>query len=274
MNVRVSVNIKDGRSTIKQGQIEILEVLYKYRFSSRSLIANLLKVNEKTLYKKLIVLVKHNLIGSKLDNKSRIKGLPVAYYLTPIGLRFLQSLEKHEYITDKTIKASYRDKAASEATITHSFAVFAQVLALKHVYPQLKAYLRRDMSRYSYFPKTLPDAFLSLPGGNTTKRFFLDYISDSQERKAFFQRVYSYIDFFDTDGWSVTNTETPVLLFTCENASTERRITRLIKGVISKVDPDEEVIVYTTTKKALGNIDREAAIWTSIDEPGELISLA
>jgi len=273
MNDRTSINIKDGRSTIKQAQVDILEVLYKYRFGSRKLIANLLKINEKTLYKKLIVLVKHSLIGSKLDNKSKIKGLPVAYYLTPKGLKFLQSLENHTHITDKIIKSSYRDKTSSEATIVHSFDVFSQILTLKQCYPQLKAYLRRDMSHFSYFPKTLPDAFLSMSVDNSTKRFFFDYISDSQERKAFFQRVYGYIDFFDTDGWSVTNTETPVLLFTCENASTERRITRLTRGVISKVDPDEEVIVYTTTKRALDNIDREAAIWTSIDEPGELISL-
>jgi DNA-binding PadR family transcriptional regulator len=273
MNDRLSVNIKDGRSTIKQAQVDILEVLYKYRFGSRSLIANLLKVNEKTLYKKLIVLVKHGLIGSKLDNKSKIKGLPVAYYLTPKGLKFLQLLENHTHITDKIIKSSYRDKSASENTITHSFDVFSQILALIRPYPHLKAYLRRDMSRFSYFPKTLPDAFLSLPDGNAAKRFFFDYISDSQERKAFFQRVYTYIDFFEQGGWNVTNTETPILLFVAEKASTERRIRRLIKGVISKMDLSEEITAYTTTKKAIERIDSDAAIWTSIDEPDELISL-
>ncbi|NTU72557.1 hypothetical protein HGB07_00030 [Candidatus Roizmanbacteria bacterium] len=273
MNDRSSINIKDGRSTIKQPQIDTLEVLYKYRFGSRKLIANLLKVNEKTLYKKLIVLVKHGLIGSKLDNKSKIKGLPVAYYLAPKGLKFLQSLEKHTHITDKIIKSSYRDKSASETTIVHSFDVFSQILALIQPYPLLKAYLRRDMSRFSYFPKTLPDAFLSLSDGNTTKRFFFDYISDSQERKAFFQRVYTYIDFFDQGGWNITNTETPVLLFVAEKASTERRIRRLIKGVISKMDLSEEIAAYTTTKKAIERIDSDAAIWTSIDEPDELISL-
>jgi len=273
MNDRSSINIKDGRSTIKQPQIDTLEVLYKYRFGSRKLIANLLKVNEKTLYKKLIVLVKHGLIGSKLDNKSKIKGLPVAYYLTPKGLKFLQLLENHTHITDKIIKSSYRDKSASETTIVHSFDVFSQILALKHPYPQLKAYLRRDMGHFSYFPKTLPDAFLSMSTDNSTKRFFFDYISDSQERKAFFQRVYAYIDFFDQGGWNITNTETPVLLFVAEKASTERRIRRLIKGVISKLDLSEEITAYTTTKKAIERIDSDAAIWTSIDEPDELISL-
>lgn len=113
MNKRVDVNIRDGRSAIKQGQIAILEALYKYRFGSRHLISKLLGANKNTLYKKLTVLVKHELIGNRLDNKSRIKGIPVAYYLTPKGLKFLQTLEKYTHITDKIIKASYRDRVTS-----------------------------------------------------------------------------------------------------------------------------------------------------------------
>jgi len=274
MNKRVDVNIRDGRSAIKQGQIDVLEVLYKYRFGSRHLIAKLLSVNENTLYRKLMVLVKHELVGSKLDNKSKIKGIPVAYYLKPKGFRFLQTLEKHTQVTDKIIKASYRDKIASEATILHAFGAFSQLLVLMNQYPRLKVYLRRDMSRFSYFPKTLPDAFLSLAGANTTQRFFFDYIPDSQERKAVFQRIYSYIDFFDAGGWDVTNTEMPILLFVAENASTEHRIRRLIKGVINKIDPGDEIVVYTTTKRVLDNSDGESAIWTSLDDKDELIPLA
>lgn len=272
MNMRVSINIKDGRSAIKQGQLDILETLYKYRFGSRNLIAGLLNVNDSTLYKKLNVLVKHGLIGGKLDNKSKIKGLPVAYYLTPKGLKFLQSLENHAYITDKVVKASYCDNNVSEATIVHCMDVFSQILVLKRQYPNLKAYLRRDLSRFSYFPKILPDAFLSLSDDDNTKRFFFDYISDSQERKAFFQRVSAYIDFFDIGGWNVTNTDIPTLLFVAEKAGTERRIRRLIKGAINKVEPDEVPDIYITTKKAVEQMDDGASIWTHIDDD-ELIAI-
>lgn len=268
--MRAEINMNDGRSTIKQGRIDILETLYKYRFGSRSLIAELLGVNENTLYKKLVVLVKHGLIGSRLDNGSKIKGLPMAYFLTPKGLKYLRSLDDHSYINDKIIKSSYRDKAASEATIIHSFNVFSQILALKRIYPQLKAYQRRDMKRFSYFPKVLPDAFLSLSAGDNTKRFFFDYIPDNLERKAFFQRVSAYIDFFDIGGWNVTNTEIPTLLFVGEKTSTERRIRRLVKGVIEKVEPDEDLAIYTTTRNAIKQIDNECHIWTQIDDDEQL----
>ncbi|PKL31106.1 hypothetical protein CVV43_04095 [Candidatus Saccharibacteria bacterium HGW-Saccharibacteria-1] len=273
MNKRVDVNIRDGRSAIKQGQIDILEALYKYRFGSRHLIAKLLSINENTLYKKLIVLVKHELIGSRLDNKSKIKGIPVAYYLTPKGLKFLQALEKHTHVTDKVIKASYRDKVTSEATILHAFDVLSQVLNLKNQYSQLKAYLRRDMSRFSYFPKTPPDAFLSIAHDNVTRRYFFDYIPSSQERKLLFQRIYSYLDFFDNGGWNITGTEIPILLFVTENATMERRIRRIAKGVINKIEINDEIIIYTTTKKALENPNREVMIWSELNDPDELVSL-
>lgn len=273
MNKRVSVNIKDGRSAIKQGQIDILETLYKYRFGSRSLIAGLLNINDSTLYKKLCVLVRHGLVGSKLENKSRIKGLPVAYYLTPKGLKFLQSLGDHAFVTDKIIKASYRDKSASEPIIIHSLSVFSQIIALKRRYPSLKAYLRRDMSRFDYFPANPPDAFLSLANGDDIKRFFIDIIPDNQERKVFFQKVFAYITFFEKGDWDITNTEIPSLLFIAENANTEYRIRRLIKGAINKIELDEDLDIYTTTKNAIEHMDNEALVWTNINDD-ELIALS
>lgn len=107
--------------------------------------------------------------------------------------------------------------------------MFSQVLNLKNQYPQLKAYLRRDMSRFSYFPKTPPDAFLPLTQDNITRRYF-----------------------FDNGGWDVTGTKIPILLFVAENATMERRIRRIAKGVINKIEIDDEIIIYTTTKKGSG----------------------
>lgn len=262
----------DGRSVIKQSQTDILEVLYKYRFGSRLLIAEALNVSPVTLHKKLAVLIKHKLVASRYDGSAKISGKPVAYFLTPKGLRFLKSQEG-SVITDDIIKASYRDKVLTAATIDHSLQVFAAILHLKRRYPALKAYLRRDMIRFSYFPKQLPDAFLSLSGEDGTARFFLDVVPDAQENKPLFQRVSAYIAFFDIGGWNVTNTDRPLLIFIAERASTERRITRIVKGTIAKTEPDEDPIVYTTTKRAIEGVSDEPAIWTNIDDPGELLSL-
>ncbi len=262
----------DGRSVIKLGQIDILEVLYKYRFGSRVLIANALGVSAVTLHKKLVVLVKHGLVATKYDGSAKIQGRPVAYFLTPKGIRFLQSLEDHSYISDTTIKASYRDKALAPATISHCLQVFSHILRLKHRYQELKAYLRRDMNRFSYFPEPQPDAFLSLSVEGEIKRFFLDVIPDTGERKPLFQRVSAYIDFFDKGGWEVTNTEPPILLFIAETSRAERMVRRMVKGALSHLDPDNVPEIFTTTQKAIESMDSEALIWTALGDD-ELVAL-
>lgn len=264
----------DKRSTLKQGQIDILEVLYKYRFGSRQLIAESLSIKaSSSLYERLNVLIKHDLVAMRQEKRLKLLGVPASYFLTPKGLRTLQAIDHHEYINESIIKASYRDKILSQTFVSHTLDVFKYTNILKLQYPKLKVYLRRNMSRFSYFPKTPPDAFLSLAHDNITKRYFFDYISASLERKVLFQRIYSYIDFFDNDGWDVTGTEIPILLFVAENATMERRIRRIAKGVINKIEIDDEIIIYTTTKKALEAPNKEITVWSDLEEPDELISL-
>jgi hypothetical protein len=122
------------------------------------------------------------------------------------------------------------------------------------------------MNRYPYFTETLPDAFLSLSVEGKTTRFFLYVIPDTQERKPLFQRVSAYIAFFDKGGWDETNTEQPKLLFLAETARAERMIRRIVKGAISHIEPDDDPEVFTTTQKAIENMDSEALIWTALDD--------
>lgn len=124
----------DKRSTVKQGQIDILEVLYKYRFGSRQLLAETLGIKAgSSLYEKLNVLIKHGLVAMRQEKRLKLQGIPAAYFLTPKGLRVLQSLDGHEYVTEAVIKASYRDKVLSQAFINHTLLVFRCTNAIKHV---------------------------------------------------------------------------------------------------------------------------------------------
>lgn len=267
--------MRDGRSAIKQGQIDILETLYKYRFGSRELIAKALDVNSVTLHKKLAVLIKHGLVVSRLNGKSKLHGKPVAYFLSPNGLRFLQSLPNHSYITDSILRGSYRDKSLAETFIDHTLAVFAAILTLKTMHPSLKAYLRRDMSRFSYFPETPPDAFLSLTAESGTRRFFLHIISNHQEQQTIFRRISVYLTYFDEGGWDVTDAEVPLQLVVCADARNERKVRRTIKAALNGTDMDNPPDFYTTTQVALTCVDDAALIWTPIDddEPLSLVDI-
>lgn len=265
----------DKRSALKQGQIDILEVLYKYRFGSRQLVADSLGIKAgSSLYEKLNVLIKHGFIAMRQEKRLRLLGVPAAYFLTPQGLKALQALDDHEYITEATIKASYRDKVLSQTFVSHALDVYRYTNALKRQYPDLKVYLRRDMSRFSYFPDSPPDAFLSLKLDDTPQRFFLDVIPDSLPRNILDRRITGYAEFFDEGGWDATNSELPSLLLITEKGTTESRTRRATRAALSRADIDDELEAYTTTFAALDNIDKSYGIWTNIDEPDELVSLS
>lgn len=264
----------DRRSELKQGQIDILELLYKYRFGSRQLIADSLDIKAgSSLHEKLQVLIKHEYITMRHEKHLKLFGVPAAYHLTPKGLRKLAALPGHDYITESVLKASYRDKIVSRAFVDHCLCVYAKTNQLKAFYPKLKVYLRRDMSRYSYFPSTPPDAFLSLPNKGNPKRFFMDILPDIMPTKSLYQRVMNYTQFFEEGNWDSVSDEPPVLLFMGETSTTERRLQRLIRSALRNAELDEDIAVYTTTFGAVEHIEGEDAIWTSLDEPDELLAL-
>ena len=266
--------LADKRSDLKQGQIDILELIYKYRFVSRQLLAVSLGTKSgSSLHEKLGVLVKHGFIQKRLEPKLKLQGAPAAYYLTPKGLRFLQALSGHEYISEAVIKGSYRDGTVSQSFVDHTLRVYAMTNALKAFYPNLKVFMPRDMKRYPDFPELLPDAFLSFKAENKTLRFFFDVIPIDLPNKPLFQRITRYAEFIEEGGWDEMSAEYPTLLFVGETGATERRMRRIIKAALYKAELDEDLTVLTTTIPAIENISDEGKIWTSLDDPDDLLSL-
>lgn len=266
--------IEDKRSVLKQGQIDILELIYKYRFVSRQLLATSLGIKPgSSLHEKLGVLVKHGLVQKRLEPKLKLQGAPAAYYLTPTGLRFLQALPGHEYISEAVIKGSYRDGTLRQPFVNHTLCVYAVTNALKAFYPNLKVFMPRDMRQYPDFPDSLPDAYISLKSDNKPLRFFLDIIPDNLPSKPLFQRITKYAEFFEDGGWDEMSNEYPTLLFVGETGTTERRMRRIIKAALYKAELDEELTVLTSTIPAIENISDEGIIWTSLDDPDELLAL-
>lgn len=266
--------LADKRSDLKQGQIDILELIYKYRFVSRQLLAVSLGIKSgSSLHEKLGVLVKHGLVHKRLEPKLKLQGAPAAYYLTPKGLRFLQALPENEYISEAIIKGSYRDGTVSQLFVNHTLCVYAMTNALKAFYPGLKVFMPRDMKQYPDFPDSLPDAFISLKVDNKSLRFFLDVIPDNLPSKPLFQRITKYAEFFEGGGWDEMSNEYPALLFVGETGTTERRMRRIIKAALYKAELDEELTILTTTIPAVENTSDEGKIWTSLDDPDELLAL-
>ena len=168
------------------------------------------------------------------------------------------------------IKASYRDKVVGQSFVNHVVNVYSCTNKLQHQYPPLKVFLRREMALYSYFPANPPDTFLSLKTADGLRRFFFDVVPKDMPPSAINHRLVNYMEFFDDGGWDATNSNLPRFLFLLENPATENRLRRAAHAVRSRFDLDDEVEVYTATAENL--VRESSAIWSNIDEPGELLS--
>lgn len=73
--------MSDTSATLKQKQIDILELLYKYRFSSRQLLLDSLGEGSGTdtnLYQKLEVLITRGLVFKRHEPRQKLLGVPYA----------------------------------------------------------------------------------------------------------------------------------------------------------------------------------------------------
>ena len=264
------------RDKLNNGQVKVLEIVYRYRFVSRQLLAGSLGIKpENGLYEKLEILVSHDYLGKRLQKQLTLENVPAAYYLTPKGLKYLHALPDHEYADNQAAQESYRDKSVTGFPfIRHRLNVYGQTLALQKQYPDLKVFTQRDMRRYSYFPEKLPDAFLSLTSDEPDQphRFFFDIVRDRQSRNDLINKLKEYTEFFDDGGWDETESEIPVLLLLCEWSPTEKSIQRFVRGQLSRLD--SEIRVYTSTFAAVGGIStNNGVIWTDAHDTGGVCGL-
>lgn len=268
--------MSDKSITLKQGQLDILELLYKYRFSSRQLLLDSLGEGSGTdanLYQKLEVLIKHGLVFKRHEPRQKLLGIPFAYSLTPKGVKALQTLPQHDHITDSVIKGWYRNKTVDQKFVNRTIAIHKYTNLLATFYPSIKVFTQRDLAKFFYFPPHLPDAVLSLPlEDGASLRYFFDIIPSGMPRKALDGKLMNYCTFFDLGGWKVTKSPNPAILLVASNGRAERQLQYIARARLQRYD-ELDLRMYTTTVQALANMNNEGLIWTRVDDTDEPLEL-
>jgi len=255
------------RRKLNAEQLEVLELLYKFRFGSNDLFAQYFgKKDRSFVFKRLAILLEQGLIGKRFEPSYRLQGKPAAYYLTPEGARRLQEV-RDTYIN---IKSIYKDKTVSEQFVRSSLDLFAIYNQLKHQYgSELKFFTKATMNReeYDYFPQPLPDAYIRLGD----KHFFLDTYYDDQPNFAVMRRIKQYLTYDENGDWSVTETKLPIVLAVCESAKTAKRVQKYMEKSLNAAWADSEVVYALTNREEL--ISDSMTVWRRADDPDNKLSL-
>jgi len=255
--------ISKHRKKLNTEQIEVLGLLYKFRFGSNDLIARHFgKKDRSFVFKRLKILQEQGLIGKRFDSSYRIQGKPVAYYLLPAGARALQ---EHRTDTVVNIKAIYKDKTVSEEFIEYCLSIFGIYTQLKTRYgDSLCFFTKNQLTKYDYFSDFTPSVYIRLNTNGPEKDYFLEYLQSSKPFLTSMRRIKQYIDYSDGGEWEAgTNSEFPEVLLVCDKLALQNRL--LKKSATVRAGADDDLKIYVTVKD-------DKAIWFDLAEPDSELS--
>lgn len=254
------------RRKLNAEQLEVLELLRKFRFGSNDLFAQYFgKKDRSFVHKRLTILLEQGMIGKRFDSSYRIQGKPAAYYLTPTGARALQK--------QVNIKAIYKDKSVKDDFVRHSMDVFALYnwLKLQHG-DRLKFFTKADLNQeqFGYFPQPLPDAYIRFRLGGEERQFFLDFYYDSQPFFTAVRRLKKYMEYAEGGEWEATGTSLPKLLAVCESEVLQKRLQKRSARSFTEYAGDDLIFALTTKPELKSG---ETTIWQLAISPDRKVTL-
>lgn len=216
------------RRPLNTHQLAILNTLYKFRFTTASLLAdNQQAKHTRVISNRLKILVDQGYVGMNYDSSYRIQGKPATYYLATDGVKYLR---QQPYTQESALRSIYQDKRAKDSQIQHRLNIFKTYIAIKQQHPdRFKFYSKTELMHKPYIPITRPDAYLV--DTKSDKSYFLDYLEDSMSFWALRKAIKRYIGFAELEIWQKHKPEQPhpEVLFVCESEQLKKRVKNLVK---------------------------------------------
>ncbi len=237
-------------------QLKLLYALFRFRFASTDLVAELVSRDRSTIYEAFNVLEKQKLIHKFYDKTYRLRSRPAIYCLATKGIKHLR---ENTELNDKTLRNFYKNKSMDEEYIDKCLNVFVIYLKLrKSMGSKFNLHTKWELSREAFPGPPLPELWLERKQAVSGE---LDYVLDIfpafTPSWLLRRRLRQYQDFEDDSEY-----ESSHVLLVAQNESTERRLFKLAENTIQDFE------FYITQQDLLLN-SKDEAIWIDLMESDE-----
>ncbi len=249
-------------------QQHLLNIVFKFRFTTSNLTAQYRNTDKDSLNKSLQKLVDLDYLHKEYQPSWRIDRKPAQYSLTSQAIKLLRDQGVHE----KTLHGMYNNKKISDTHIQRCLEIMSSTIALRALYNQdFHYYTANDLASDAEFPLPRPSLYLSRidQDENMPNEYFFELCHRLQQF-AVRERYKQLLQHYDEEGWD--NGHYPTLLFVLETSRQEQAFAKFVLESLDSAGIDD-LMVFTTTFKALTGAMPTKAIWTSIAEPLVLKSL-
>jgi DNA-binding MarR family transcriptional regulator len=259
---------------INPKQLDLLRLLYRFRFATSQHLANSLNLKPYTINQRLQILLDQEYIGRHYDGQYKIHGRPAEYYLLENGIKALKQYAGDK-CDSKVLHNLYKDKHATPSFIAHSLTVFTVFCRLKARYGEnLRFFTKTQIHSAKHFPKQRPEALIRLDVDDERKEFFLEVIDPNKPFFAYVGKVRRYIECAGDETWTKTaGTKLPKILVVADTVGTEIRLQKQANRFLKR-HYEEEPKMYTTNMDKLATIklgyDR---VWRDVEGPDRVVAL-
>ena len=215
---------------LKDRQLEILMLLYRFRFLNRIQIQQLLNHKNHTLIIHwLNELTEQKYIVSSF--KKELGNIPTVYCL---GTKARKVLIGKDGKKEKLLKRVYQEKKSSQDFKNHCMTVVDIYLSLTKLTEsnnaKLTFYITVDLTGIKYLPLPHPDAFFSIKQKEITKRYFLDIFNPGVSNKWIYKRIKQYFKYYEEEYWQDHNKNSfPEIIFVYYDLKTKKELEKIIK---------------------------------------------
>lgn len=257
------MNMTDNQPKLTPQQQRILKLLFKFRFVSSKLLAQVLGIRADSTYEALERLVANSLVIKVYEKSYRIDRKAAYYYLSKSGVTIVRGLLN---VKESVIHTLYKNEAATSAFIEHSLDVLACYPSIKQNLPDgSDLFTRSEINRFKQFPKNRPDLYARTPDGNEAIFVFTHDVAPYITNKRFDEIIAHSED----EGW---NDEYPRIVFVLKDLKSKNGFLYKSAQKLDSLGMDEDdlTVLATTIEDAASG---QKAVWSNVFAPQKSVNL-
>lgn len=189
----MSSEAKDQKLTGQQQRV--LQLLFKFRFVSAGLLADVMGIRKPSVYEVLEQLVSKELVTKVYKSSFRIDRKPAYYYLNKSGVT---AVRKVMGAKESVVHTLYKNADMADDFIDHSLKLAQCYVSIKEHLPEgSDVFTKTEINRFSQFPKTRPDMYIRTSDGNEA----MIVIVDDKPLYIVRKRLDEILEHSEDEGW-------------------------------------------------------------------------
>lgn len=242
-------------------QQRVLNLLFKFRFVSSQLLADVMKVKRPSVYQVLEHLVSNDLVAKVYKSEYRIDRKPAYYYLTKQGVTAVRKLLD---VPESVVHAVYKNDTATTEFINHCLTTMTCYVALLSQLPaDTQIFTKTEINRFKQFPKNRPDLYIRTADGQEAIIVLVAHKPAYIIRK----RLDEIITHSEDEGW---DGDYPRICFIVQDESTKHSFLYTSRKKLESMGfDDDEIHILASSLEAIRNTSK--VLWVSAMRPKQSI---